>query len=129
MTLTMPDYDAWWSTVNQFAPLASDRANDAWQRISDKPSTVAVWRGGSYHHDEIVRVEWGNSTNVLPGNISPNTVTSVTEVVLFGVNGHATVTNTDIVEGDEINLSGQSYQVKDALITTGELQARCVRIT
>lgn len=125
----MPDYDAWWSSTTQHAPLASDRANDAWQRIQDKPSTVAVWRGGSYHHDEVVRMEWGNNTNVMPDSNSPNAVTAITEVIAFGINGHSTRTNTDIVEGDELNLNGESYQVKDVLITIGELQARCARIT
>jgi hypothetical protein len=125
----MPDYDAWRSTTNQFAPTASSRADDAWKRINDKPSTVAVWRAGAYHHDETVRIEWNNGTNVTPSAQSPNSVTAITEVVLFGINGHATLTSTDIKEGDEIWLAGESFIVKDSLITTGELQARVVRIT
>jgi hypothetical protein len=125
----MPDYDAWRSTTNQFAPTASSRADDAWKRINDKPSTVAVWRAGAYHHDETVRIEWNNGTNVTPSAQSPNSVTAITEVVLFGINGHATLTSTDIKEGDEIWLAGESFIVKDSLITTGELQARAVRIT
>jgi flagellar basal body rod protein FlgG len=125
----MPDYDAWLSTTTQYAPTASSRADDAYRRIQDKPSTVAVWRAGAYHHDETVRIEWGNGTNVTPSAQSPNTVAAITEVVLFGINGHDTETDTDIVEGDEIALSGESFVVKDSLITTGELQARAVRIT
>lgn len=123
----MPNINNWLTPST--APQATDRANDAWRRIQDKPSTVAVWRGGSFHHSETVRVEWGNNTNVMPSTTSPNTVTSITEVIVFGINGHATLTNTDIVEGDEIALSGEVYQVKDVLITIGELQARCTRIT
>jgi hypothetical protein len=126
MTL-VPNINSWLTTGS--IPLAADRAVDAWRRIQDKPSTVAVWRAGAYHHDEVVRIEWGNGTNVTPSAQSPNTVAAITEVVLFGINGHATLTSTDIKEGDEIWLAGESFVVKDSLITTGELQARAVRIT
>ena len=128
----MPNFNNWFTnSINShdFTPNVADRAAAEYRKIQDKPSTVAVWRGGSFHHSETVRVEWGNSTNTLPQSTSPNTVTAITEVVVFGINGHETLTNTDIVEGDEIALSGETYQVKDVLITLGELQARCVRIT
>lgn len=123
----MPNLNAWLTSGG--LPLAGDRANDAWRRIQDKPSTVAVWREGAYHHNETVRIEWNNGTNVTPSAQSPNSVTAITEVVIFGVNGHDTQTNTDIKEGDEVWLSGESFIVKDSLITIGELQARAVRIT
>lgn len=121
----MPNLNAWLTSGTP--PLAVDRANDAWQRIQDKPSTVAVWRGGSFHHNETVRVEWDNSTNVIPQ--AENTVAAITQLIVFGINGHETLTNTDIKEGDEVWLSGEGYQVRDVLITTGELQARCLRMT
>lgn len=123
----MPDINAWLGSAINTPPLAADRAADAYRRILDKPVTVAVWRGGSFHHNEIVRIEWDNSSNILPDSVT--TVTAVTQVIVFGISGHATIANTDIKEGDELALSGEIYQVRDVLPTTGELQARCLRIT
>ena len=125
----MPDINAWLNDTSTLGVTAADRAVDAWQRIQDDPVTVAVHRAGAFDHNEIVRLEWDNSTNALPQQ--ENTVAVLTRVTAFGVVGHpaVAVTDTDIEEGDEIALSGEVYQVKDVLQPPGEAQARCVRIT
>ena len=124
----MPDFDAWLGTVPTYLkPQANIRAAAAWKRIQDKPETVAVWRNDDFDHNETVRLEWDNATNTMAN--TENAVTAITRVIVFGIRNHATLPNTDIVEGDEVYLGGEAYQVKDVLLTIGELQARCVRLT
>ena len=47
----------------------------------------------------------------------------VIEVTLFGVQGHATVADTDIRTGDRFVLDNTEYEVSHVVKTTGEVQA------
>lgn len=126
----MPNFDAFFNpalNTQRFGITAAQRAGAAWQRIQDNPVTVAVWRGGSFDHNETVRLEWDNSTT--PLGSTETTVAVMTRVIAFGIKNHATLTDTDISEGDELAYQGEIFQVKDVATPPGELQARCVRVT
>jgi hypothetical protein len=115
----MPDLNAILSAGTAIS--SADRAALAWRRISEKPSSIVIKRGTTTLSAQTVRLESSGSSNRVG---SAGTV-AVREVVIFGVRGHATVTDTNIRRSDRFIYGGEEYQVNDLVLTTGEVQARC----
>jgi hypothetical protein len=103
------------------AGIAANRAALAWRRISEKPYSIVIKRGTTTLSAQTVRLESSSSSN----RAGTAGTVAVREVVVFGVKGHATVTDTNIRRADRFVYGGEEYQVNDLVLTLGEVQARC----
>lgn len=102
------------------------RAVDAWQRISEKPTSIALKRDdGTAVAAQTVRVEWSSTSGGGSGEkTGPGGASSVRYGTLFGVLNHPFEDDTDIRRGDRFALNGYQYKIVDVLVTLGELQGR-----
>lgn len=116
----MVDLSAWLAD-NADAPVASERAVDAWRRINDKPTSITVNRDGTTLSAQTVRIEYSESERIVTGEA--NGMSAIRDVVIFGVKGHPTVANTDLKYGDLFTYDGQIFQVLFPISTIGEIQA------
>lgn len=120
----MPDISAWRDAGQTWT---QRWATDAWQRIQEKPSAIAIYRDKTRTTPEqtldpqTVRLEFSNTVREVGGEGGR---TSVRDLIVFGVNGHETVVDTDIKRNDVFEYDGVRYRVMDIVITTGEVQAR-----
>lgn len=121
----MPSFESW--RENERA-----RAAEAWARVSEKPTTITIRRGGETLDPQTVRVEFGDSAredldvrrglNVMPG---------VQRGVVFGVRHHPTVADTDIQRGDRFVIpsvtafDATEFEVVAVIAAPGEAQAVC----
>lgn len=109
----MPDMSTWRMT---------NRAADAWRRISEKPSSVVLKRGATLLPSQTVRVE----ANSLPTEVEgAGGISSIMRVTVFGVRGHESVPDTNIQRDDVFGLNGTRYRVVHVIHQTGEIQAAC----
>lgn len=99
---------------------AANRAAAAWNRINDKPSSVAFKNAaGTIQAAQTVRIEYDNSVSE---SESVAGQTAVRKLVVFGVRGHGTVANTDIREGYRFVYDGDEYKCVSTILTIGEIQ-------
>lgn len=118
----MPTLDNWFNASGAFAISASARAADAWRRIQDKPTSITLVRNGSDLAAQTVRLEYDNTSNdTEAGGAGKSSKRSLT---VFGVKGHATVADTNILRSDRFAINGVKYQVIDVIYSIGELQAK-----
>lgn len=103
--------------------ISTDRAADAWTRISEKPSSIVIVRGNANLAAQTVRIEMNNTTNQVTG--AGNTIVSVQRATIFGVRDHATVADTDIKKGDRFKWEEMIFRVLSVIPQTGEIQALC----
>jgi hypothetical protein len=120
----MIPYAAWLQgthiTAGDRALTEQGRAADAWQRINDKPLSVAFkTTSGTTLAAQTVRVESDNSAT--PAESAAG-VAPKRKVIVFGVRGHLTVANTDIKEGYRFVYAGDQYRCVDVILQTGEIQ-------
>ena len=104
---------------------ASQRAQDAWTRINDKPSSISLLRDDTlpYLAAQTVRIEYSIARREVSG---AGANTSVRAVTVFGIQGHATVADSDIERNDKFELDGDLYSVVNVNKTLiGEVQALC----
>ncbi|MBI1257587.1 MAG: hypothetical protein GC204_08960 [Chloroflexi bacterium] len=115
----MPDFAAWRSDAQAWAA-------DAWQRISEKATTITIRRGGETLDAQTVRIEYGDTAredatlrrglDVTPG---------VQRAVVFGLRHHPTVADTDIQRGDRFVVGATEFEVIGVITGVGEVQAIC----
>lgn len=107
------------------APDAEVRAALAWQRIMDNPTSITVLRGSTTLSAQTVRIEHRNLPAEVPGGAG---TASTRRAIVFGVRGHASITDTDLKKGDRFVLNGsQEYRVIDVVRYPGEIQATAER--
>jgi hypothetical protein len=99
---------------------AAARAADAWQRIQDKPTSITIRRNGTAQTAQTVRIEFDDTATE---RITDNVSVGLQTLIVFGVRGHATVTDTDIKPGDKFIAAKKEYEVLSLIHTTGEIQA------
>ncbi len=116
----MVDINAWLASGNT-APNTTQRAVDAWKRISDKPTSITVNRNGTALPAQTVRIEYSESERVVTGEA--NGMSAVRDVVVFGVKNHPSITDTNLQYGDLFAYDGQIFKVVFVMSTTGEIQA------
>lgn len=111
-----------------WTPSIADRAEASWARIQEKPFSVVIVRGTSTTlAAQTVRLEYSNQ---MPSEPSGGAGTSSKQtVILFGVRGHATVADTNVMRGDRFAVSGVQYRVVAVVLTLGEVQATCEAMT
>ena len=83
----------------------------AWQAIQEKPSSVAFkTASGGAVAAQTVRVEADSSAS--PSESAAG-MAARRKVVLFGIKGHATLTDTDFEAGYRFVLDGAEYRIVD----------------
>lgn len=114
----MLDFNSWLgeTAVIDVAP----RAVLAWNRINDKPTSV-VFRtaAGVDLAAQIVRIE-SDSTATQRESTAGQAPTR--KIIVFGVQDHPAVTDTDMKEGYRFNYLNDQYLIMDVISTLGELQ-------
>jgi hypothetical protein len=97
----------------------TQRAGLAWRRIEDKPTSVVFRTASGDLAAQTVRVE---SDNVATPAISTAGNAPRRRVVVFGVRGHPSITDTDIKEGYRFVLGNDELRCVDLILTIGEVQ-------
>jgi hypothetical protein len=108
----MPNISNWIST---------DRSADAWARISDRPSSILVVRGGVNQALQTVRIDMDNTVTEIAGQ--GGTIVSVRRGVVFGTYGHPTVPDANLKKGDQFTIDKVQYVIKSVIKLPGEIQA------
>lgn len=99
---------------------AQRRAANAWKRINDKPTSVAFkTAAGVTLAAQTVRIEVDNRADTAESDAGQ---TPRMNVIVYGIRGHATLTDTDIAEGYRFVLNGDEYTIKDVILQIGEIQ-------
>jgi hypothetical protein len=121
----VPNLNAWYAASGRIDNTISptSRAIDAWHRIQANPTSIMIFRVGSAQQ---FRVESGTGAGELAG---PAAQQAVRQVILFGVNGHPTVANSNIQSKDRFVLGNTEYDVTDVLSVPGEVQAFAQAVT
>lgn len=116
------DIGAWLSTGGGGPTAqAATRAALAWRRIQDKKTDVAFRTpAGSTLAAQSVRVE-SDSGNSMSSSTAGNA--GVRRIVIFGIKGHATLSDTVVAEGYRCVIAGDEYRVQSIVLTIGEVQA------
>lgn len=129
----MPNFQAWLGTT---AGVKSARAEDAWQRIQQKPSSIVIVRLSSAADDQTLeaqtlRVEYASKVTETGsgGDVSGAGRAAVREVTLFGIKDHPVQPDTDLQRDDQFALDGDVYKVVDVIPSLGEIQAKAMRVT
>lgn len=118
----MPDLNNWLGGSRGFGISAEARAQDAWRRIQDKPSSITLVRNATPLSAQTVRLEYDStSRETAEGGAGKSSQRSL---VVFGIAGHPVQADTDIRRGDRFSVNGVQYVVIDVMYTTGEVQAR-----
>lgn len=100
---------------------ANGRAAAAWNRINDKPTSVAFKKpDGAVLAAQTVRLEYDNNASQSE-DVSGET--AVRKLIVFGVREHSTVTDTDVAEGYRFIYRNDEYWCVDTILTIGEIQA------
>lgn len=100
------------------------RAQDAWRRISEKPTSITIKRGTAALPAQTVRLEASNAStgNQVSGSAG---ISAKQTVILFGITGHPTLADTDVQYNDRFAVDGIQYRVVMVTRTNGEVQATC----
>lgn len=108
------------TTTQQRTARDQARAADAWRRIQEKPTAVVLkTAAGVNRASQTMRLEVDNRASV---GESAAGVTPRMNVILYGVRGHATLTDTAMAEGDRFNYLGDQYTIQDIILVPGEIQ-------
>ena len=111
-------------TAQQRSERSQERAADAWRRINEKPTTITLrTAAGVNRAAQTVRIEVDNRASV---GESAAGATPRMNVIVYGIRGHATLTDTAMAEGDRFVLAGDEYKITDIILQTGEIQGVAV---
>ena len=103
------------------------RAAAAWNRIQDRPTSVTLYRSGSALGAQTVRIEYSEaSTSSERQGVAGQP--SERQVIIFGVQDHPTVSDTNIQRGDLLKFEGATYKIVDVINLPGEIQAYTERL-
>lgn len=131
----MPNFATW---LGSSTHVSQNRAEDAWARIQQKPSSITLLRTTTPDDDETLaaqtmRVEYDSAARETGsgngGEVPGAGVSGVRELTLFGVKDHPVQPDTDIQRDDLFTLNGETYMVVDVITTLGEIQAKARRVT
>lgn len=99
----------------------ASRSRDAYRRISEKPTTVSFQDAyANIQATTTIRIEFDNNESQAQGVAG---AASRRKCILFGVRGHATQPDTQIVKGWRFGHEGRTYEVQSVILTLGEIQA------
>lgn len=112
----MPNFKNWGN---------ANRAADAWERISERPTSILIVRGGVNQPAQTVRLEMDNTASEITGD--GGTIISVRRGTIFGVKGHPSpsVPDTVLKKGDQFAINKVQHVVVSVIEQKGEIQAIC----
>lgn len=115
----MIDFNSW--LVDSEAIAEAPRAVRAYSRIQDKPTSVVFKTpAGTVLTAQTVRLESDDRAAESEGAAG---MAPVRKVIVFGVQNHPTITDTDMKEGYRFVHLQDEYMIVDVISTLGELQA------
>lgn len=122
----MPDFDAFWGSRDKAVELWDDhnRAVDVATLIQDHPTSVAFKRGSTEMSAQTVFV---TRKSTAASDVSgPAASVAEADLVLFGVQNHATLDDLDVQRGDVFKLWGTVWRV-DLVVEhlPGVIEAHC----
>lgn len=111
------------------AQRSAQRAQDAYRRIMDKPTTVVFRKPRPPGRPvalppQTLRVEVNNRAGLAT---SESGSAPVMGVVVFGWRDHPSLPDSDIGEGYTFTLGDDLYRIEDVILQTGEIQGTGVR--
>ncbi len=113
-----------WLGVGQAIPSAP-RAALAWARIQEKPTSVTFkTAAGVTLAAQTLRVELDSRASVIT---SAAGAAPQMGVVVFGIRGHSSLSDTVMAEGYRFVYGGDEYRIEDVILTIGEMQGVAVR--
>ena len=120
----MVNLSAWLSDAGDLAatPTATEaqRAALAYRRILDKPSSVAFKTpAGATLAAQTVRIEPDSAAGMATSEAGAG---QVRKAVVFGIKGHASLSDTVMDDGYRFVLDGDEYRCVGILKTLGEIQ-------
>jgi hypothetical protein len=99
---------------------SSNRAIDAWRRISEKATSVVFkTASGTSLPAQSVRLEYDSTASQ---SESAAGVGNKLKLIVFGVRGHPTVADTNIKKGYRFVREKREYEVMSVIVQTGEVQ-------
>jgi len=122
----MISFDNWLAETDSIPE--SGRAVQAWNRINDKPVSVAFKKSnGTLLAAQLVRLESDSSLAVGSEVNSPAGQAPRRNLTVFGVVNHpdSAVADTDMAEGYRFVYNSDEYRIVDVIVTLGELQGVC----
>lgn len=106
------------------APTAVERSSSVWWWINRKPTSIVLLRNGSPLAAQTVRIE-----NAQPSETGTNGGLSSTRgVMIFGIQGHATIADTNIVRGDQFKWNAAGALANYEVIAVDKAQIGQVQI-
>lgn len=120
----MPDFSNWLGTNRVIDP--TFRAVRAWSRILEKPSEIEVVRVNPVTlvrtvHTVTVRLEFDNEGDEY-ATVGNTGVNQMQECVIFGIQDHPTLPDTNLQRDDTFYYAGGNFRVVMVAPTLGELQ-------
>ena len=117
----MINFDLWLDSTDDLLETPAEdeaaRAVLAWRRIQDKPTSITVIRVGTA---QTVRLEYDSAAGERPGEAG---TAGTRGLIVFGVQNHPSVDDTNIRRNDRFIYGSEEYQVIDVMETLGEIQA------
>jgi hypothetical protein len=110
-----------WKSQNRLAaPLAEDRAESMWAIIQRKPDTITVIRDGVAQTAQTVRIEITSVSANEPKTDSGQAARRA--VTIFGIQGHATLGDTDLRRGDRFKYLASGNLANYEVIAVDKVQ-------
>lgn len=111
------------------ATRAAQRAQDAYRRVMDKPTSIVFRKPQppgrpSTLPVQTLRVEVDNRASLSTSALG---AAPAMAVVVYGWRDHPSLPNSDIAEGYTFVLNGDIYRIEDVILTFGEIQGIGVR--
>lgn len=109
-----------WLGLNNSSAGENRYAIHQWKIIQRNPNSITLKRGTTTLAAQTVSIQPGNEEHQAEVN---GVSVTVRDIVIFGVNGHPTVNDTDIKKGDQFAYLGRLYKVTDVIVNMGSKQA------
>jgi len=110
----------WLPQTRLEAPLAEDRAASVWAWIQRKPDAITVIRDGVAQDEQTVRIEITSVSANEPKTDSGQAARR--SVTVFGIQGHATVADTDLQRGDRFKYLATGNLANYEIIAVDKVQ-------
>lgn len=123
----MPNISGWLGNTRISMIDEGTRAAAAWNRIQDRPTSITLYRNESALGAQTVRLEYSEATTSAerPGVAGQP---SERQLIVFGVQDHPTVADTNIQRGDMFRYGTDTYAIVDVILLPGEIQAYTERL-
>lgn len=121
----MARINGWLGTSRILTPTDATRAASVWAWILRKPTEVTLLRGSTVLDAQTVRIENANANEV--GRESGTAAKR--GVVVFGIQGHDTLADTDIQRGDKFKWNAAGSLANYEVIAVDKAQLGQVQCT